>query len=431
MIERYTRPEMGRLWSEENKYRTWLEVELAVCEVLTGRGIIPETDMAVIRDKADFDVTRIHEIEAEVKHDVVAFLTSVAEKVGEPSRHVHYGLTSSDVLDTAQALLLVRAADRLLDDVDGLAAALRRRALEHRHTVMVGRTHGIHAEPYTFGLKLAGWYTETLRNHERLERAREEIRFGKISGSVGTYAHLGPDVEAEVLERLGLKVEPVSTQVIPRDRHAAFVETLATLASSLDRIATEIRNLQRTDVREVEEPFSRGQKGSSSMPHKRNPVGCENISGLSRVVRSHVQVALENVALWHERDISHSSAERVILPDATIICDFILARMTRIVDGLLVYPERMIENMNRLKGLVFSQAVLLAMARSGLTREQSYAIVQRNAMQVWETGEEFQDLLARDEELRKMMSEDELAACFDAKHFLRHVDTIYDRVFGD
>ncbi|MDX1389181.1 MAG: adenylosuccinate lyase [Acidobacteriota bacterium] len=431
MIERYTRPEMGRLWSEESKYRAWLEVELAVCEVLTARGVIPEKDMEAIRARADFDVARIREIETEVKHDVVAFLTSVAEKIGEASRHVHYGLTSSDVLDTAQALLMLRATDRLLDGVDGLIEVLRRRALEHRHTIMVGRTHGIHAEPYTLGLKFAGWYTEARRNRERLAAAREEIRFGKISGSVGTYAHLGPDVEAEVLERLGLEVEPVSTQVVPRDRHAELFTTLGILASSLERIATEIRNLQRTDVREVEEPFKRGQKGSSSMPHKRNPIGCENITGLARVVRADVQAALENVALWHERDISHSSVERVILPDATIVSDFILARMARILDGLLVYPERMIENMDRLKGLVYSQAVLLALARTGLTREQAYAIVQRNSMRVWEGDGELQDLLAEDPELRERMTTEELAECFDPARFLKHVDTIYKRVFGE
>ncbi|MDX1390621.1 MAG: adenylosuccinate lyase, partial [Acidobacteriota bacterium] len=342
MIERYTRAEMGRLWSDESKFRAWLTVELAVCEVLTERGVIPKKEMEAIRKRADFDVGRICEIEAEVKHDVVAFLTSVAEKIGEASRHVHYGLTSSDVLDTAQALLLVRATDKLLEDVDGLTEVLRRRALEHRRTVMVGRTHGIHAEPYTLGLKFAGWYAEARRNRERLAAAREAIRYGKISGSVGTYAHLGPDVEAEVLERLGLAVEPVSTQVVPRDRHAQLVSALAILASSLERIATEIRNLQRTDVREVEEPFRRGQKGSSSMPHKRNPIGCENITGLARLVRADLQPALENVALWHERDISHSSVERVILPDVTILSDYMLARMTRILDGLLVYPERMI-----------------------------------------------------------------------------------------
>lgn len=430
MIERYTRPEMGRLWSDENKYRTWLEVELAVCEVLARRGVIPRADMETIRRKAGFDRRRIAEIETEVRHDVIAFLTSVAEHVGEASRHVHYGLTSSDVLDTALALVMVRATDILLRDLDDLMAVLRARALEHRHTLMVGRTHGIHAEPYTLGLKFAGWYAEARRNRKRLEAAREQVAFGKMSGAVGTYAHLEPEVEAEVLGDLGLRVEAVSTQVVPRDRHASFVATLGILASSLDRIATEIRHLQRTDVREVEEPFAKDQKGSSSMPHKRNPVGCENVSGLARLVRSYVQAALENVPLWHERDISHSSVERVILPDATILCDYMLARMTRILEGLVVYPEAMQANLERMKGLVFSQAVLLALARAGLTREAAYEIVQRNAMQVWSGKGSFRELLGADPALAGVLKADELDACFDPARHLRHVDAIYERLFG-
>jgi adenylosuccinate lyase len=430
MIERYTRPEMGRLWSDENKYRTWLEVELAVCEVLARRGVIPRADMETIRRKAGFDRRRIAEIETEVRHDVIAFLTSVAEHVGEASRHVHYGLTSSDVLDTALALVMVRATDILLRDLDDLMAVLRARALEHRHTLMVGRTHGIHAEPYTLGLKFAGWYAEARRNRKRLEAAREQVAFGKMSGAVGTYAHLEPEVEAEVLGDLGLRVEAVSTQVVPRDRHASFVATLGILASSLDRIATEIRHLQRTDVREVEEPFAKDQKGSSSMPHKRNPVGCENVSGLARLVRSYVQAALENVPLWHERDISHSSVERVVLPDATILCDYMLARMTRILEGLVVYPEAMQANLERMKGLVFSQAVLLALARAGLTREAAYEIVQRNAMQVWSGKGSFRELLGADPALAGVLKADELDACFDPARHLRHVDAIYERLFG-
>jgi adenylosuccinate lyase len=421
---------MGRLWSDEARFASWLEVELAVCETLAARGEVPADEMAVIREKAAFDLTRIEEIDAEVGHDVIAFLTSVAEHVGPASRHIHHGLTSSDVVDTAQALRTVRATDILLRDLEELQRVLRRQAEQHRGTVMVGRTHGIHAEPYTLGLKFASWYEEARRNAERLGRAREEIRFGKISGSVGTYAHLGPEIESEALGRLELEAEPVSTQVVPRDRHALLLSVLGVLASSLDRIATEIRHLQRSDVREVEEPFGRGQKGSSSMPHKRNPVGCENVSGLARVVRAHVQAALENVALWHERDISHSSVERVILPDATILCDFMLARITRIVDGLLVYPERMAQNMAITRGLVYSQAVLLALTQAGLTRDDAYAIVQRNAMRTWAGEGNFRDLLSRDEQLTAVLAAEQLAACFDPGRYLRHVDEIYRRVFG-
>jgi adenylosuccinate lyase len=429
MIGRYTRPEMGRLWSEEGKYRTWLEVELAVCEALARRGQIPPDEMEAIRTKAGFDAARIDEIESEVRHDVIAFLTSVAEHVGPASRHIHYGLTSSDVVDTAQALVLVRATDKLLAGVDGLMEVLKRRAVEHRHTIMVGRTHGIHAEPYTLGLKFASWFEEARRNRRRLESARAEVAHGKISGAVGTYAHLGPEIEAEVLESLGLAVEPVSTQVVPRDRHAVFVAALAVLASSLDRIATEIRHLQRTDVREVEEPFVAGQKGSSSMPHKRNPVGCENVSGLARVVRAHVQAALENIPLWHERDISHSSVERVVFPDATILCDYMLARMTRILDGLVVYPEAMRTNLDRLKGLVFSQAVLLELTRRGATREEAYELVQRNSMRVWSGEGTLEHNLASDPDVARWLDAEALAACFDPRRYLRNVDAIYERLF--
>jgi adenylosuccinate lyase len=422
---------MGELWSEEAKFRSWLEVELAVCEVLAARGRIPAEDMQTIREKADFDIVRIDEIEAEVRHDVIAFLTSVAEKVGPASRHVHYGLTSSDVLDTALALRLVRAADLLLGDLDDLLEVLEHQAREHRGTVMVGRTHGIHAEPYTLGLKFLGWYAEARRNRERLAAAREEVRRGKISGAVGTYAHLGPDVEAEVLERLGLVVEDVSTQVVPRDRHATFLSVLGVLASSADRIATEIRHLQRTDVREVEEPFHKGQKGSSAMPHKRNPVGCENVSGLSRVVRANVQAALENVALWHERDISHSSVERVILADSTILCDYMLARMTRILRDLHVYPDRMRENMELTRGLVFSQAVLLALTERGMSRDDAYRIVQDNAMKAWAKEGHFRELLESDERLRRVLDSTDLDELFDPSRMLGEMAAIYRRVFGD
>jgi adenylosuccinate lyase len=430
MISRYTRPEMAALWSDEEKYRTWLRVELAATETLAARGLVPADDLETIQKKASFDVSRIAAIEAEVKHDVIAFLTSIAEKVGPASRHIHYGLTSSDVVDTSLALLLVAASDQLLSGLDRMLVVLKRRAIEHKGTVMVGRTHGIHAEPYTLGLKFLGWYLEMKRNRERLVIAREEIRFGKLSGAVGTYAHLDPTIEADVLLKLGLKCEPLATQVIPRDRHAALMAALGILASSLDRIATEIRHLQRTDVREVEEPFAAGQKGSSAMPHKRNPIGCENVSGLARLVRSYVQAALEDIPLWHERDISHSSVERVMFPDATTLCDTMLHRMTGILDGLLVYPDRMAENMGRMKGLVFSQAVLLALAAKGVSREAAYDIVQRNAMKVWEGAGSFQELLARDQELAAALSASELAACFDAARTLRHVDAIYERAFS-
>jgi adenylosuccinate lyase len=421
---------MAELWSDRSRWSAWLEVELAVCEALAARGMVPAEDLATIRERAGFDPARIEAIEAEVKHDVIAFLTSVAETVGPASRHIHYGLTSSDVVDTAQALLLVRAADRILDGVGRLLEVLERQARAHRATVLVGRTHGIHAEPYTLGLKFAGWFAEMARNRGRIRAAREEIRVGKISGAVGTYAHLGPDVEVEVLHRLGLEPETVSTQVVARDRHAVFVSALGVLASSIDRIATEIRHLQRTDVREVEEPFSAGQKGSSAMPHKRNPIGCENLSGLARIVRSYVQAALENVPLWHERDISHSSVERVILPDATILCDTMLARLTGILDGLLVYPEAMRANLEKTRGLVFSQAVLLALARAGMTREDAYRIVQTHAMAVWRGEGSFRERLAADPEVRRVLSDAELAGCFDPERSLRHVDVIYERVFG-
>jgi len=431
MIERYTRDEMGALWNEQSKFESWLEVELAVSEVLAARGDIPDKDMAVIRERASFDIERINAIEATVGHDVIAFLTSVAEKVGPASRHIHYGLTSSDVTDTAQALRTVRAVDLLLLGLEGLMAVQKRQAEAHKRTVMVGRTHGIHAEPYSLGLKFAGWYAEAGRNRERLANARDRIRFGKLSGSVGTYAHLGPEIEAAVMERLGLQQEPLSTQVVPRDRHAELLSVLGILASSLDRIATEIRHLQRSDVREVEEPFGRGQKGSSSMPHKRNPVKCENVTGLARVVRAHVQAALEDIPLWHERDISHSSVERVILPDATILCDFMLARMTAILDGLLVYPERMLRNMEITSGLIYSQAVLLALTRAGMVREQAYDIIQRNAMRTWAGDGSFKELLAADDELTAMLPVEDLNSCFDPSAFLGHIDLIFERVFGD
>jgi adenylosuccinate lyase len=431
VIDRYTRQEMGRLWSEQAKFESWLEVEIAVSEVLCARGMVPEADMAVIREKAAFDIARIDTIEATVGHDVIAFLTSVAEKVGPESRHIHYGLTSSDVVDTAQGLRTVRATDMLVAGIDRLMEVLRRQAAEYKNTVMIGRTHGIHAEPYTLGLKFAGWFAEAERNRRRLVTAREEIAVGKISGAVGTYAHLGPEIEAEALERLCLRQETIATQVVPRDRHAALVAALGILASSLDRMATEIRHLQRSDVREVEEPFGRGQKGSSAMPHKRNPVKCENVSGLARLVRSYVQAALENVPLWHERDISHSSVERVMLADATILCDFMLNRMTGVVDGLQVYPERMRQNMEITRGLIFSQTVLLALTKAGMTREDAYQVVQDNAMRTWGGEAAFKDLLLADPKVLEALGADGVEACFDPQRLLGHVDTIFDRVFGE
>ncbi len=429
MIERYSREEMRSLWEDEARFKSWLEVELAVCEVLAEQGMIPAPDLQAIREKAGFDLARIDAIEAEVHHDVIAFLTSVAEKVGKSSRFIHFGLTSSDVVDTAQAIRLVRAGDILIRTLEEMIAVLKKQAMAYKDTVMVGRTHGIHAEPYSLGLKFAGWYAEAVRNLQRLRAAREDIRVGKISGSVGTYAHLGPEIEKAVLARLDLKVEDVSTQVIARDRYAGFMAALGILASSLDRITTEIRHLQKSDVREVEEPFRKGQKGSSSMPHKRNPVGCENISGLSRVVRAHVQAALENVPLWHERDISHSSVERVILPDATILCDYMMARLTRILEGLHVYPERMLQNMNITRGLIFSQKVLLALTESGMSREDAYEIVQRNSMKTWAGQEQFRDLLAADPDFTAAIPAERLEEIFDPVRFLEHVDTIYKRVF--
>ena len=422
---------MRELWSDQSRCESWLAVELAVCEALAARNRIPADDMRVIRDKAAFDLERIDEIERTVGHDVIAFVTCVAEKIGPAGRHVHYGLTSSDVVDTAQAWRTVQACDVLLETLDTMIQTLRAQGLAHRSTVMVGRTHGIHAEPYTLGLKFAGWYCEAKRNGERLTAAREGIRYGKISGAVGTYAHLDPEIEADVLERLGLQVEPVATQVIPRDRYAVLFSVLGVLASSLDRIATEIRHLQRSDVREVEEPFRKGQKGSSAMPHKRNPIKCENVSGLARVVRAHVQAALENVALWHERDISHSSVERVILPDATTLCDFMLHRMTRILADLHVYPERMKQNMQITRGLIFSQKVLLALTEAGLSRDAAYEIVQRNAMETWAGTGQFRDVLERDPAVREVLDDAALDGCFDVEGLLTNVQVIFDRVFAE
>lgn len=431
MIPRYSRPEMAGLFSEEARFGRWLEVEIAACEVLARHGKIPAEAVEVIKEKASFDIDRIHEIEAEVKHDVVAFLTSVAESVGPESRYIHYGLTSSDIVDTALALTLFAAADLVRAGVEQLMGTCRRQALAHRWTVMIGRTHGIHAEPTTLGMKFLLWYADLDRCLVRLDAAREGLRVGKLSGAVGTHAHLGPEVEEDICKLLGLKPAPVSTQVLQRDRHAEYMAVLGILAANLEKIAMEIRNLQRTDVREVEEPFGSGQKGSSAMPHKRNPVGAENITGLSRVVRANVQSAMENIPLWHERDISHSSVERIILPDSSILVDYMLHRVDGILSGLLVYPERMLENMNRLHGLTFSGGVLLALVRTGLTRDEAYILVQRNAMKVWDQKGSFKDLLLADDEVTARLKSEDLDRLFDLNYQLRHVDQIYERVLGE
>lgn len=430
MIPRYTRAEMARIWTDERKYETWLEIELTVCEALSKLGKIPADAVEELRRKARFDLRRIEEIEKITKHDVIAFLTSVGESVGPLSRYLHYGLTSSDILDTSFAMLLVEASDLILCDMDHLLEVLRKKAFEHKMTVMIGRSHGVHAEPITFGLKMALWYDEMKRNRLRMERAREAVRVGKISGAVGTFAHIPPSVEVFVCERLGLRPAPISTQIVQRDHHAEFFTTLAILASSIEKCAVELRHLQRTEVLEAEEYFSKGQKGSSAMPHKRNPISAENLSGLARLVRSYSLAALENIPLWHERDISHSSVERVIGPDATILVDYMLQRLTSLVEQLVVYPERMKANLEKTGGLIFSEAVLLRLTEKGLSREEAYHVVQRNAMKVWEEGKGFKHLLSEDEVIQRLLSPEELEELFDVKTHLAHVDEIYGRVFG-
>jgi adenylosuccinate lyase len=431
LIKRYTRPEMGRIWSDENKFRMWLAVEIAATETLAAAGLVPREAARAIHELGDFDVDRIHSIEAEVKHDVIAFTTAVAEKVGPQSRWLHFGLTSNDVVDTAQALLVRDASRLILDDLRQLLEVLRRRAFEFQQTPMIGRTHGIHAEPITFGLKLANWFSEMSRNLERFERAAEDMRVGKLSGAVGNGAHLDPELEEKICERLGLNTAAVSSQVIQRDRHAYYVATLAVIASSLDKIATEIRHLQRTEVREAEEYFSEKQKGSSAMPHKRNPVTAEQISGLARVVRSNAQAAFENVALWHERDISHSSVERVILPDSTILVDYLLAKTTALIDTLLVYPQRMLRNLESTGGLVFSGQLLLDLAEAGMLREEAYRVVQRNAMRAWNEDLPFRELVMKDKEITSHVPRAQIERAFDLNRQLRNVDKIFARVFKD
>ena len=428
MIERYSRPEMARIWSQEAKYDNWLRVELAVCEVYGRRGVIPGDALNRIKAQAKVDPHRIEEIEATTRHDVIAFLTSLEEAIGADSRYVHIGMTSSDVLDTALALQLQQACEILLAGLERFRAAVRALALAHRHTLCVGRSHGIHAEPMTFGLKAALWYAEAGRNLERLRRARETVRVGKISGAVGTFAHIEPDVEEEACHLLGLEPAPVSSQIVQRDRHAELMTTLAIVAASLEKVAVEIRSLQRTEVGEAEEPFVEGQKGSSAMPHKRNPVGSENVTGLARLLRANAGAALENVALWHERDISHSSVERVILPDSTILLDYMLHRMSDILEGLRVYPERMRENMERSFGLMYSQRVLLRLTETGLPRQRAYELVQRNAMRAWSERTSFHELLASDPEVTARLPAAALAECFDPTWYLRNVDAIYRRL---
>lgn len=431
MIARYTRPEMGRIWSDENRFRTWLAVEVAATETLAEAGLVPEDAARAIRERADFNLERIHEIETEVRHDVIAFTTAVAEIVGPHARWFHYGLTSNDVVDTAQALLIQQASAIIAEDLQRLSEVLKRRAWEFKDTPMVGRTHGIHAEPITFGFKLANWYSEVQRDIVRFERAAADMGVGKFSGAVGTFAHLTPELEEEICARLGLKAAAVSSQVIQRDRHAAYLATLAVIACTLDKIATEIRHLQRTEVREAEECFSEKQKGSSAMPHKRNPVTCEQISGLARVVRSNAQAGFENVALWHERDISHSSVERIILPDSTTLVDYMLHKTTNLIDTMFIYPDRMLANLESTGGLVFSGQLLLDLVENGVSREDAYRTVQRHAMHAWKGGLNFHDLVMSDKEITGRVPWKQIEMAFDLKRQLRNIDKIFARVFGE
>src|SRR5450432_1641241 len=431
VIPRYTRPEMARIWSDENRFRTWLAVEVAATETLAAAGQVPKSAAKAIRERANFKVERIHEIEAEVRHDVIAFTTAVAEFVGPESRWFHYGLTSNDVVDTAQALLIRQASALIAADLRKLAEVLKRRAFEFKDTPMIGRTHGIHAEPITFGFKLANWYSEVQRDIERFDRAAEDMRVGKFSGAVGTFAHLSPDLEEKICGRLGLRAAAISSQVIQRDRHAHYLATLAVIACTLDKIATEIRHLQRTEVREAEEFFSEKQKGSSAMPHKRHPITLEQISGLARVVRSNAQAGFENVALWHERDISHSSAERIILPDSTILVDYLLHKTTNLIDTLLVYPKRMLKNLESTGGLVFSGQLLLDLVEAGVLREDAYRLVQSNAMRAWKEDLNFRELIMSDPEITSKVKRETLEHAFDLQRPLRNVNKIFRRVFGE
>jgi len=428
MIPRYSLPRMAAIWEPEHRFLVWLRIEILACEAWAQLGKVPIQALEEIKARAAFDLGRIEALERKVRHEVIAFLAAVAERVGESSRYIHLGLTSSDVMDTGLAFQLQEAADILLENCDALLETLKTLARTHKQTVIVGRTHGVHAEPMTFGLKVARWYSEMLRNRERLVQAKAAVGYGKVSGAVGTYAHLPPSIEAYVCERLGLNPEPVSSQIVPRDRHAQFLGTLAIIGATLDSIATEIRHLQRTEVAEAAEPFAETQKGSSSMPHKRNPVTCEQISGLSRVLRANAIAALENVPLWHERDISHSSVERIILPDSTILLDYLLVKAREVLEGLQVYPERMERNIQQTQGLLFSQRVLLALTEKGVARQVAHDLVQRSATKAWEKGEHFQAVLLQDPEVLRHLSVDEVAACFDLTPYLEHVDTIFARL---
>src|SRR3954451_7961107 len=428
MIDRYTRPEMGAIWTEENRYKAWLEVEILACEAWAELGEIPKVDVVKIRENASFDMNRIKEIEEETRHDVVAFTRAVSETLGEERKWVHYGLTSTDVVDTALSYLIKQANEILLRDLERFVDILKEKAQVHKYTVMMGRTHGVHAEPTTFGLKLALWYEEMKRNLERFKQAAEGIEYGKISRAVGTYANIDPFIEKYVCEKLGTKPAPISTQTLQRDRHAHYMSTIALIATSIEKFAVEIRGLQKSEIREVEEAFAKGQKGSSAMPHKRNPIGSENMTGLARVIRGYMLTAYENVPLWHERDISHSSAERIIIPDATIALNYMLNRFGNIVKNLTVYPENMKRNMDRTIGLIYSQRVLLALIDKGLSREEAYDTVKRKAMEAWEKQVHFRSLIEAEDRITSLLSQEEIADCFDYSYHLQHVDTIFDRL---
>ena len=431
MIERYTRPQMGQIWSEENKYETWLQVEIAACEAMAHYGMIPKDVVDRIKSRAKFSVARIEEIEEETRHDVIAFLTNIAEHVGPDSRYIHMGMTSSDVLDTSMAIRLKQASELILEGCDALMKSIKDQAYEHKNTVMIGRSHGIHAEPITFGLKLTVWYDEMRRNRRRLENALQNISVGMLSGAVGTYANIPPKIETMACEKLGLLPVKASTQVIQRDRYAEFFSTLAILAATIEKIAVEIRHLQRTEVLEVEEHFAKGQKGSSAMPHKRNPVGSENMSGLARLIRSNAIAAFENVALWHERDISHSSVERVIAPDSTILVDYMLHRLTRIMTNLMVYPENMQKNLEKTRGLIFSQQLMLNLISQGVTREDAYRMVQKPAMDAWNSKKPFMEIVLQENEILTHLTENKIREIFDINYHLKYIDTIFKKVFED
>jgi adenylosuccinate lyase len=431
VIERYTLPGMGKIWEPESQFQTWLKVELWCCEAWARLGKIPQASLERIRDRARFDIERIHEIEREVKHDVIAFVTTVAENIGEGSHYLHMGLTSSDVLDTSLAMLLAEASDLLIGDLENLLTTLKEKARQYKSAIMIGRSHGIHAEPITFGLKMALWYTEMQRNLRRMRQARQTIAVGKISGAVGTFAHVPPEVEAYVCQKAGLEPASISTQIVQRDRHAEFFSTLAIIGAGIEKMALEIRHLQRTEVREAEECFTEGQKGSSAMPHKRNPVVSEQMCGLARILRSHALASLENVALWHERDISHSSVERIIAPDSNILLDYMLNKMTLLIKNLLVYPERMKKNLELTRGLIFSQRVLLGLVDKGVSREEAYRLVQRNAMKTWRGEGDFRELLSNDAEVSRCLSPEELSECFDMQYHLKYIDTLFDRAFAE